>query len=69
MTSARVCPDWLELMEIDLKLQFKHYSALEAHATVETLGAPDRHGSVSFAPLRPECYLSSRVSPVSIQGE
>ena len=28
--TARTCPDWPELMELDPDLQFKHYTVSEA---------------------------------------
>lgn len=35
--SARTCPDWPRLMEIDPDLQFKHYSVSEAHLPADAL--------------------------------
>jgi hypothetical protein len=35
--SARTCPDWPQLMEIDPDLQFKHYTVSEAHLPSEAL--------------------------------
>jgi hypothetical protein len=35
--TARTCPDWPELMELDPDLQFKHYTVAEAHLPSETL--------------------------------
>ena len=35
--TARTCPDWPELMELDPDLQFKHYAVAEAHLPSETL--------------------------------
>jgi hypothetical protein len=37
--SARTCPDWPQLLEIAPDLQFKHYTAAEAHLPIETLMA------------------------------
>ncbi len=37
MTTARTCPDWPELMELDPDLQFKHYTVLEAKLPAEAL--------------------------------
>ncbi len=37
MTSACTCPDWPELMELDPKLHFKHYSMLETKLPAEVL--------------------------------
>ena len=33
--SARTCPDWPELMELDPDLQFKHYTVAEAQLPAE----------------------------------
>jgi hypothetical protein len=35
--SARTCPDWPELMELDPDLQFKHYTVSEAQLPAEAL--------------------------------
>ena len=35
--SARTCPDWPRLMEVDPDLQFKHYAVSEAQLPGETL--------------------------------
>ncbi len=35
--SARTCPDWPELMELDPDLQFKHYTVAEAQLPAEAL--------------------------------
>jgi hypothetical protein len=35
--TARTCPDWPSLMEIDPDLQFKHYTVDEAHLPAEAL--------------------------------
>ena len=35
--SARTCPDWPELMELDPDLQFKHYTVVEAQLPAEAL--------------------------------
>jgi hypothetical protein len=35
--SARTCPDWPSLMEIDPDLQFKHYTVAEAHLPADAL--------------------------------
>ena len=35
--SARTCPDWPELMELDPDLQFKHYTVAEAQLPAEVL--------------------------------
>ena len=35
--SARTCPDWPELMELDPDLQFKHYTVAEAQLPAESL--------------------------------
>ena len=43
--SARTCPDWPELMELDPDLQFKHYTVAEARLPAEALAAIS-HGSL-----------------------
>ena len=35
--TARTCPDWPELMELDPDLQFKHYTVAEAQLPAEAL--------------------------------
>lgn len=35
--TARTCPDWPELMELDPDLQFKHYSVAEAQLPADAL--------------------------------
>jgi len=35
--TARTCPDWPDLMELDPDLQFKHYTVSEAQLPGETL--------------------------------
>ena len=35
--TARTCPDWPQLMEIDPDLQFKHYNVAEAQLPAEAL--------------------------------
>jgi hypothetical protein len=35
--SARTCPDWPQLMELDPDLQFKHYTVAEAQLPADTL--------------------------------
>ena len=35
--SARTCPDWPQLMELDPGLQFKHYTLAEAKLPAEVL--------------------------------
>ena len=35
--SARTCPDWPELMELDPDLQFKHYTVAEAQLPADAL--------------------------------
>ena len=37
MRSARTCPDWPKLMELDPDLQFKHYTVSEAQLPADTL--------------------------------
>jgi hypothetical protein len=36
--TARTCPDWPKLMELDPDLQFKHYTVAEAQLPAEALG-------------------------------
>jgi hypothetical protein len=36
--TARTCPNWPELMELDPDLQFKHYTVAEAQLPAEALG-------------------------------
>lgn len=43
--TARTCPDWPELMELDPDLQFKHYTVAAAQLPAETL-ARIQHGSL-----------------------
>jgi hypothetical protein len=40
--SARTCPDWPELMELDPDLQFKHYTVAEARLPAEALSRISR---------------------------
>ena len=35
--TARTCPDWPALMELDPDLQFKHYTLDEVHLPFEAL--------------------------------
>ena len=35
--SARTCPDWPKLMELDPDLQFKHYTVAEAQLPADAL--------------------------------
>ncbi|GIU93880.1 MAG: hypothetical protein KatS3mg012_0337 [Gaiellaceae bacterium] len=35
--TARTCPDWPELMELDPDLQFKHYTVAEAQLPADAL--------------------------------
>jgi hypothetical protein len=35
--TARTCPDWPQLMELDPDLQFKHYTVSEAQLPAEAL--------------------------------
>jgi hypothetical protein len=39
--SARTCPDWPELMELDPDLQFKHYTVAEAQLPADALAQID----------------------------
>ena len=40
--TARTCPDWPQLMELDPDLQFKHYTVAEAHLPAEALSRISR---------------------------
>jgi len=44
--TARTCPDWPALMEIDPDLQFKHYTLDEVQLPAEALGRVS-HASLS----------------------
>ena len=44
--SARTCPDWPALMELDPDLQFKHYSVAETQLPAEAL-ARIQHASLT----------------------
>jgi hypothetical protein len=56
--SARTCPDWPQLMELDPDLQFKHYVVSEAHLPAEALG---RIQHVSLAEVEICCDLEKHV--------
>ena len=44
--TARTCPDWPRLMELDPDLQFKHYTVAEAQLPADAL-AQIRHASLT----------------------
>ena len=56
--TARTCPDWPELMELDPDLQFKHYTVAEAHLPAEALA---RIPHVSLAEVEICCDLEHHV--------
>ena len=56
--SARTCPDWPELMELDPDLQFKHYTVAEAQLPAESLS---RISHVSLGDVEICCDLEHHV--------
>jgi len=56
--SARTCPDWPSLMEIDPDLQFKHYAVSEAQLPAEALA---RISHASLADIEICCDLDHHV--------
>jgi hypothetical protein len=56
--SARTCPNWPELMELDPDLQFKHYSVAEAQLPAESLS---RISHVSLGEVEICCDLEHHV--------
>jgi hypothetical protein len=56
--SARTCPDWPELMELDPDLQFKHYTVAEAQLPADALA---RITNVSLAEVEICCDLDHHV--------
>ena len=56
--SARTCPDWPSLMEIDADLQFKHYAVSEAQLPAEALA---RVSHISLADVEICCDLDHHV--------
>ena len=56
--SARTCPDWPQLMELDPDLQFKHYTVAEAQLPSETLS---RISHVSLGDVEICCDLEHHV--------
>ncbi len=56
--SARTCPDWPRLMEIDPDLQFKHYTVAEAQLPADALA---RVSHVSLAEVEICCDLDHHV--------
>ena len=56
--SARTCPDWPSLMEIDPDLQFKHYAVSEAQLPAEALA---RISHASLADVEICCDLDHHV--------
>jgi hypothetical protein len=56
--SARTCPDWPNLMEVDPDLQFKHYSVSEAQLPADVLA---RVSHVSLAEVEICCDLDHHV--------
>jgi hypothetical protein len=56
--SARTCPDWPKLMEVDADLQFKHYTVSEAQLPADALA---RVSHVSLAEVEICCDLDHHV--------
>jgi len=56
--TARTCPDWPELMELDPDLQFKHYTVAEVQLPAEALA---RISQVSLADVEICCDLEHHV--------
>ena len=56
--TARTCPDWPSLMELDSDLQFKHYTVAEAQLPADALG---RISHVSLGDLEICCDLDHHV--------
>lgn len=56
--TARTCPDWPELMELDPDLQFKHYTVAEAQLPADALA---RMTCVSLADVEICCDLDHHV--------
>ena len=56
--SARTCPDWPSLMEVDPDLQFKHYTVAEAQLPADALS---RVSHVSLTEVEICCDLDHHV--------
>lgn len=56
--TARTCPDWPSLMELDADLQFKHYTVAEAQLPADALA---RISHVSLGDLEICCDLDHHV--------
>ena len=56
--TARTCPDWPELMELDPDLQFKHYTVAEAQLPADVLASVSH---VSLAQVEICCDLEHHV--------
>jgi len=56
--TARTCPDWPSLMELDPDLQFKHYTVAEAQLPAEVLA---RVSHVSLGEVEICCDLEHHV--------
>lgn len=56
--TARTCPNWPELMELDPDLQFKHYTVAEAQLPAEALA---RIPQVSLTEVEICCDLEHHV--------
>ena len=56
--TARTCPNWPELMELDPDLQFKHYTVAEVQLPAEALA---RMTHVSLAEVEICCDLEHHV--------
>ena len=56
--TARTCPNWPELMELDPDLQFKHYTVAEAQLPAEALA---RMSQVSLGDVEICCDIDHHV--------
>jgi hypothetical protein len=56
--TARTCPNWPELMELDPDLQFKHYTVAEAQLPAEALA---RMSQVSLGDVEICCDIEHHV--------
>ena len=56
--TARTCPDWPALMELDPDLQFKHYTVAEAQLPAEALA---RMSHVSLSEVEICCDIDHHV--------
>ncbi len=56
--TARTCPNWPDLMELDPDLQFKHYTLAEVHLPAEALA---RVAQVSLGDVEICCDIDHHV--------